>query len=158
MRRFVDPDLFAAPAPSLGAPSSVAPSPAPSPKGGTVGDAAPYQPPLPSLTDMRLIDEIMARGDADPHVDIVVMYRRRCGHCKPEISRVYDYARSHPDVSAYAVEVDADPNIDTIKSLLLDDREATPSTGYFAHGKLQLSSPSRKESVAHWVDTARKAS
>ena len=125
--------------------------------GNSVGDIGEI--PLPSTSDMGFIDRVMSRSESDPHVDIVVMYRKRCGHCKPEIARVYKYLTDNPGahVSAYAIEVDQDSNVDWLKSQLLGEEEATPSTGYWAHGKLQLSSPSRKESVAHWVDVARAA-
>lgn len=121
----------------------------------TVGDIGEI--PLPSITDVAFIDTVLARPQSDDHVDIVIMYRRRCGHCKPEIKRVYEYVKTHPDTSAYVVEVDRDRNVDWLKSQLLDEDEATPSTGYWAHGKLQLSSPSRAQPVDHWVKTARAA-
>jgi hypothetical protein len=123
------------------------------PERSTVGDVGEI--PLPSITDMQFQDTVAQRGPDDPHVDIVIMYRRRCGHCKPEIRRVYQYLLDHPDTSAYVVEVDSDKNVDWLKAQLLDSREATPSTGYWAHGKLQLSSPSRAQPVHHWVGIAR---
>ena len=137
---FVD-DTPTAPAPVL----EKAPS--------TIGDIGEI--PLPSITDMAFQDTVMTRGESDPLVDIVIMYRKRCGHCKPEISRVYKYVLSHPHVSAHVVEVDRDSNVDWLKSQLLDEDEGTPSTGYWAHGKLQLSSPSRAQPVDHWVQIAR---
>ncbi len=140
-----------APAPTLEGPRGRA---APSPS--TVGDIG--QIPLPPITDMRFQDEVMSRGTSDPHVDIVIMYRRRCGHCKPEIQRVYKYLLTHQNCSAWVVEVDADRNVDWLKSQLLDAEEATPSTGYWCRGQLMLSSPQRKEnqSVEHWVELARR--
>ena len=143
----------------LGKPATPPPAPAPAParrEPSTVGDIGEIA--LPTISDMNFMDTVMQRGPDDPHVDIVVMYRRRCGHCKPEIKRVYQYTLTHPDTSAYAVEVDADSNIDWLKSQLLGPEEGTPSTGYWAHGKLQLSSPSRAKPVEHWVKIAREGS
>lgn len=146
----------AALAPALGQPAPTSAAAAAADDGANaVGDVGEI--PLPSITDLGFIDSAMQRSAKDPHVDIVIMYRKRCGHCKPEIRRVFQYLLDNPgaDVSAYVVEVDKDPNVDWLKSQLLDANEATPSTGYWSHGKLQLSSPSRKESVGKWVQVAR---
>ncbi len=116
----------------------------------------PYTPvPLPSIDDAGLA-HVLARSPSDPHVDIIVMHRHRCGHCKPELQRVANYvADPARDASGWAVEIDEDSNIDRLRDLLLDDDWASPATGYFRGGRLVLSSPTRKESVDTHVRAAR---
>lgn len=122
----------------------------------TVGDVG--ETPLPHITDEDFRRIVLARPADSNHVDIVVMYRRRCGHCKPEIRRVYEYLQKDPNVSAYVVEVDRDKaSVPWLRSQLLGEEEATPSTGYWSRGVLRFSSPSRAMSVGHWVGLARRA-
>ena len=113
--------------------------------------------PLEAIDDAGL-ERILARAPSDPHVDIVVMHRHKCGHCKPELRRVDAYVRRAAqagDASGWAVEIDHDANIDKLRAMLLDDDWASPATGYFQGGKLKLLSPSRKISVDAHVRAAR---
>ncbi len=119
-----------------------------------VGFASHDPVPLPSLNDAGLAG-ILARAPSDPRVDIVVMHRHKCHHCKPELNRVADAVKRLPDVFGHAVEIDEDRDIGRLRDLLLDDNWSSPSTGYFRGGKLVLSSPSRAVTVDEWVKVAR---
>lgn len=117
---------------------------------------APYDVPLPPIDDAGLA-RILARAASDPHVDIVVMHRTLCGHCKPELNRVAAFVKTDSAASGHAVEIDKARNIDALRALLLDDDWSSPATGYFRGGQLRLSSPSRKRSVADLIAETRGA-
>lgn len=123
----------------------------------SVGFAPSYEPPVPIITDTQLRRDVLSRAPSDPHVDIVVMYRAGCGHCKPELARVANYTNTHENTAGFAVEIDRTPDAELLREMLLDEDWSSPATGYFRGGKLRLSSPSRREPVDRWVAESRAA-